>query len=273
MFLNAALFLLLLPSSILAKSIPRATSSKPTGCLPYFDSFFFHRTLTFQDNEKPFRYAIVTRHTSWYPETIRNAMRFVAGIPSAYLGKEEKCGWHKARSANSNVGWWWTVHSGDVYWKYDDLRWVNRPKNSNIPSQWVAIDPTHYPSAADPTPDKSTLDSIVQILELNAPAGDVYETSTIVLMYLVSLFGFILLMLWVKRCAERGARSAMPKTWDDDNGIELDAIKAPDTDSPEGAAPKYSYEAAPPATQRSTSSTDTLRSEPLPIYSVDGAGS
>jgi hypothetical protein len=267
MFLTTVLFLLL-PFSILAKSIPRAEHhDKRTGCLPHFSGGLFHKTLFFHDPDlhQPFRYAISTRHTNYYPDILRMAMR-LSGFWEVWPDKQEECGWHKVKSGSSSFGPGFTVHSGDVYWKYDDLRWVSEPKKSNVPSYWVANYASHIPPATmGPKPDQSTLDIMVGILQNNKPAGDVYEVATIVLGFWLMLTGYTVVFGLLGACMECSARRRKNAEGSaDDDGIELDAIKAPDDD-----APKYSYE---DRNRALASSTDTLRSEPLPIYSLDGAG-
>ena len=272
MFLITALFLLLIPSSILAKSIPRADATekhqKRFGCLDYYHMAHELITFTHPTDHDSFDYAIFTRHDTYYPQLLRYALS-ERRFQNTYLYKDKLCGWNKAKSVDETMGFYWHLHRGDIYWKYSDLRWVKEPKHTNDSSHWEAADETHIPPFTGPKPPNGTINAIELILKYNDPAGDVYEIATVVLGYAVGFSAFIWLLLLTKRCAERGARSAMPTKWDDDNGIELDAIKGPDTDSPHDAAPKYSYEDPRPA---STSSTDTLRSEPLPIYSVDGAG-
>jgi hypothetical protein len=281
MFLTTIVLLFLLPCSILAKSIPRASTDKHhdkrTGCHDY--THLMHELLTFRhpSDDYYFDYAIYTRHWHYYPQLLRHALKD-SGFQNTYLHADELCGWKKAKSVHYSMGLTYKLHRGDIYWKYSDLRWVTEPKHSNVSSHWAADDESHMPPSTGLRPYNATIDAIEWILKDNDPAADVYEIATFVLGYWAALTGFIVLMCLFMACMSwvgRMGRSAMPTTWDDDSdAIELDAIKTPDSQikaapRKEGEAPKYSFE---DTCHASASSTDTLRSEPLPIYSVDGAG-
>jgi hypothetical protein len=263
MFLTLIFSLLFLPLSSFARIIPRnghtQTSSKPIGCHARYSPS--HAVITFHDagEEHDFDYAIVTKYRTYYPQQLANALQ-AGGYHITRLSKDEECGWHKATSV-STYGFLLDVNHGDVYWKYNDLSWVDQPEDSGIPSGWVATHNDHIPPHLDQRPSNSTIRDVAKILGNNEPAADLYYsyvTSTIVLGYLASLMAFVLLLLCITRCADARKRRQSKRT-DDTEGIELFSVKVPDGIDP----PKRTY-----TTTRSSSTSST---ETLPIYSVDGA--
>ncbi|KAI4935701.1 uncharacterized protein J4E92_002992 [Alternaria infectoria] len=254
MFLMSTLLLLLLPTSLFAKTIPRADNveihTKPTKCLHYVG--FSSETITFKDlyENNTFDYAIVTKYTTYYPAILSNAL-VSKYFELSVLSKDQLCGWTKAASVHSSLGLDFNNHRGDIYWKHSAASQTAQ----NL-----------YPENA--------IRAIQDILEYNPPAGDVYMFSTIILAWTTSLFGYILLMLLLMACIRKADRTTNTSNNNEvDEGIELESIKAPDTESLAGADSaaagpfedvKWEY----PSPQRST---NTKRPEPLPMYSLWGS--
>jgi hypothetical protein len=260
MFLTSFLFLSLLPTLISAKSVPRANDAKThpplTICLP--NGIFGSTPVVFNGpgREELFYYAIVTKYTTYYPTDLAHAL-VSEGYNSIGLSSDILCDWQKLKSVHGSLGLDFNNHRGDIYWKPN---------------------PTHIPSSIDKVPSEDTINHITRILIKNPPAGDVYMFSTIILAWATSLLGYILFMVLLMSCIKKSDRNkdkSMDK--EDHDDIELESIKAPDTDNlartTAAASPfedlKYIY--GRPHTG-STTSTDTTRSEPLPTYSRQEPG-
>ena len=267
----STLLLLLLPTSLFAKTIPRADNveihTKPAKCLHYVG--FGSETITFKDlyENNTFDYAIVTKYTTYYPDILKNALA-VKGFQLSDLGNDQLCGWTKAAAVYSTLGLDFHSHRGDIYWKHSDAHSVGDSRDSVGPSKRSDNKAARLPPSIE-----GSIVAISNILIANPPAGDVYMFSTIILAWTTSLFGYILLMLLLMACIRKADRTTNTSRDNEvDEGIELESIKAPDTDTlarTDSAAAglfedvKWEY----PSPQRST---DTKRPEPLPMYSLWG---
>jgi len=272
MLLMSTLLLLLLPTSLFAKAVPRADDieihTKPNICLPH--DGFGSRTVALSDphENNMFDYAVVTKYTTYYPDILEYAFAF-KGFQLSDLGNDQLCGWTKAAAVYSTLGLNFHSHCGDIYWKHSDAHSAGGSRDFVGPSKRSADKAARLPPSVE-----GNIVAISNILIANPPAGDVYMFSTIILAWTTSLFGYILLMLLLMACIRKADRSTDKKTSNEvDEGIELEAIKAPDTESLAGADSaagpfedvKWEY----PSSQRST---DTKRAEPLPMYSLWGSG-
>ncbi|KAF1938270.1 hypothetical protein EJ02DRAFT_514657 [Clathrospora elynae] len=285
MFLIKLILLLFLSSSSLAKSIPppgnTKTSPKRTDCHGRYSTN--NAMVTFGDpNENSFfDYAIITGYRTYYPTVLEYALQ-LASFELTHKGENEECGWHKAKSVYEPYALAVPQHRGDVYWKYSDLRWISQPKDSNISSGWEAKYANHIPPRTGVLPRNATIDTIVYILERNEPAGDVYQLSTMILGWLAGFMAYILLLLLLKCCVDKCALVGPKSTKDneDDEGIEgielscieahnMDDLTEPDKATDSTAMIKHEYINTRKA---SMSSSESIRSEPLPVYSVDGVG-
>ncbi|KAF1832763.1 hypothetical protein BDW02DRAFT_624877 [Decorospora gaudefroyi] len=249
MFITTLLLFFLLSSPTLARGAPQAeNSSKRSDCLEANGPW--HITISFQDSGRSMDYAIVTQYKSYYPTVLQYALQ-LSGFQLKPLTQAGLCGWRKAKSVYHVMGIDPHNHRGDIYWK-------------------EAVNRTHVPTITGSRPDSTALDDMVRILKENEPAGDVYELSTIILAHLATLMAFILLMLLIKCCAESGCRRE-PEDTDDAEGVELNSMKTHGmVDVAEGTdqvgTPKSAYGNTP---RVPLSSTDTLRLEVLPMYSLD----
>ncbi|KAH6866810.1 hypothetical protein BKA58DRAFT_388664 [Alternaria rosae] len=272
MFLMSTLLLLLLPTSLFAKTVPRADDTKaltkPTVCLPH--DGFGSATVAFSNphGKNMFGYAIVTKHTTYYPQILKNALA-IKGFKLSEVGNDQLCGWTKAAAVYSTLGLDFHNHRGDIYWKHSDFYSIGDLSDSVGLSDRAASQAARIPPSIE-----QTIHDVSNILLENQPAGDVYMFSTIILAWTTSLFGYILFMLLLMACIKKADRTTnKSKDNEVDEGIELETIKVPDTDSLAGAHSKagpfedvkWEY----PSPQRST---DTKRSEPLPMYSPWGLG-
>ncbi|KAI4659526.1 uncharacterized protein J4E79_006058 [Alternaria viburni] len=271
MFLMSTLLLLLLPTSLSAKTIPRADDieihTKPNICLPH--DGFGSMTVNFRNpDENTVEYAVVTKYTTYYPDILKNALA-VKGFQLSGLENDQLCGWTKAAAVYSTLGLDFHSHRGDIYWKHSDAHSVGGPRDSVGPSKRSANKAARLPSSI-----KDSVVAISNVLIANPPAGDVYMFSTIILAWTTSLFGYILLMLLLMACIRKADRTTnTSKDNEVDEGIELESIKAPDTESlartdSAAAGPFEDVKWEYPSPQRST---DTKRAEPLPMYSVWGS--
>ncbi|KAI4679109.1 uncharacterized protein J4E88_006402 [Alternaria novae-zelandiae] len=273
MFLMSALLLLLLNTLLFATTIPRADNveiyTKPNICLPH--DGFGSRVIAFSNphENNMFQYAVVTKYTTYYPDILKNALA-VKGFQLSDLGNDQLCGWTKAAAVYSTLGLDFHSHRGDIYWKHSDAHSVGDARDSVGPSKRSANKAARLPSSI-----KDSVVAISTILIANPPAGDVYMFSTIILAWTTSLFGYILLMLLLMACIRKADRTTnTSKDNEVDEGIELESIKAPDTDTlartdSAAAGPFEDVKWEYPSPQRST---DTKRVEPLPMYSLWGSG-
>ncbi|KAG9196095.1 hypothetical protein G6011_01216 [Alternaria panax] len=261
MFLTSVLFLLLSPTLIFAKSVPRADNTKALDQRTVELSYngFSSRTVTFKDPQEDslFDYAIVTKYTYYYPDILLHALVF-KGYSNNPLDVNELRGWTKVKSVYSTLGLDIHNHRGDIYWKYRDS--------------------ARIPSSTGQTPSQNSIDRISKILIDNPPAADAFMVCTIILAWTTSLLAYILLMLLLMACIKKSDRNTNgSKETEADEGIELDSMKAPDEDSLAGttaaATPfedvKYIY--ASPQLDRAAP-TDTAHTDVLPTYSRQESG-
>ncbi|KAF1851117.1 uncharacterized protein K460DRAFT_391462 [Cucurbitaria berberidis CBS 394.84] len=251
MFAKITLFLLLFSTLLFAKTLPPSeridSSRKHTSC--HSQHSRINAMITFNRKDLfEFDFAVITKYRTFYPDILRYALQVEAWQISR-LGKDTECGWHKARSSS--------------------------PNNSSITSQWKAVADDHIPPVKGQLPSNETVDSISRILERNQPAGDVYELSTIILGYSSGFLAFLLLLVLVHHCAKDSDQPMLDTTKDVEN-VELssitsqcitDFISAHRETTPAGVLKAIHTSTH----ERSMSSMNTIRSEPLPLYSVDQA--
>jgi hypothetical protein len=272
MFLASVLALILLPVLLFAKRVPRTddTNNNPerTRCLQQHG--WSSSTVPFNNpaDNNMFDYAIVTKYTTYYPAILTHALAF-NGFETSRLNQDKLCGWKKAAAVHGTLGLDFNNHRGDIYWRYSDIHSIGSAHDPVGLSNRAANKAANIPPSVE-----QTVRSISKILIDNPPAGDVYMFCTIILAWTTSLFGYILFMMLLMACISKCDGNTNKKTDTEvDDGIELESIKATNTDGLAGSTAeasqfedvKWDYASTQP-------STDTKRPESLPTYSRWGLG-
>ncbi|KAF2128431.1 hypothetical protein P153DRAFT_367573 [Dothidotthia symphoricarpi CBS 119687] len=230
------------------------TSSKSSGCIKPSDVWDRNSYIVFNSkntDDAPFNFSISTHHTKYYPHTLQNllqAYNFDITLESS-VDASECCGWWDTGAVKARG-----ITRGHILWKYNDLRRVRAPPNSGRMSGWYANREDHIPPRMSHRPSNETIAFLTQLLLSNGPYADVYFNWTLCLTALCAWFTVMMLIGLAHKVARamQARTQARLKMEEAEDDIELSMIE------PQRAA--------------GFKSSESTGSEPLPRYSVDGAG-